>query len=148
MRIKMKLLAFDFGTKKIGVAVGQTITKTAEPLNLIKIKNNMPDWIKIKKLKKEWEPNLIILGLPLNMNNTEQIFTKKTKKFANNLRNILNIPVELHDERLTTIEAKINILNNLEHKNLKKINIDSYSAVLILESWLKNNKNKFKHKNR
>ncbi|WP_115956024.1 Holliday junction resolvase RuvX [Candidatus Purcelliella pentastirinorum] len=144
----MKLLAFDFGTKKIGVAVGQTITKTAEPLNLIKIKNNMPDWIKIKKLKKEWEPNLIILGLPLNMNNTEQIFTKKTKKFANNLRNILNIPVELHDERLTTIEAKINILNNLEHKNLKKINIDSYSAVLILESWLKNNKNKFKHKNR
>ncbi|WDI79144.1 Holliday junction resolvase RuvX [Candidatus Purcelliella pentastirinorum] len=144
----MKLLAFDFGTKRIGVAVGQTITKTAEPLNLIKIKNNMPDWIKIKKLKKEWEPNLIILGLPLNMNNTEQIFTKKTKKFANNLRNILNIPVELHDERLTTIEAKINILNNLEHKNLKKINIDSYSAVLILESWLKNNKNKFKHKNK
>ncbi|WDI78553.1 Holliday junction resolvase RuvX [Candidatus Purcelliella pentastirinorum] len=144
----MKLLAFDFGTKKIGVAVGQTITKTAEPLNLIKIKNNMPDWIKIKKLKKEWEPNLIILGLPLNMNNTEQIFTRKTKKFANKLRNILNIPVELHDERLTTIEAKINILNNLEHKNLKKINIDSYSAVLILESWLKNNKNQFKNKNK
>lgn len=144
----MKLLALDFGTKKIGVAVGQTVTKTAEPLNLIKIKNNIPDWKEIYKLKKEWAPNIIILGLPLNMNDTEQTFTKQTKKFANKLQKFLNLPVELHDERLTTIEAKINILNNKKNKNFKKINIDSYSAVLILESWLKTTNIHLKKKNK
>ena len=79
------VLAFDFGTKSIGVAVGQEITGTASPLAALKARDGIPDWNVIEKLYEEWQPQLVVVGLPLNMDGTEQEVTQRAKKFANRL---------------------------------------------------------------
>jgi len=78
----MNILSFDFGTKNIGVAVGQHLTATAYPLNSISVKQGNSHWYLIKKLIIEWQPDTIIVGLPLNIDGSQQIITKKAKKFA------------------------------------------------------------------
>ncbi|WWO97580.1 MAG: Holliday junction resolvase RuvX [Candidatus Dasytiphilus stammeri] len=131
------LLGLDFGTRYIGVAVGQTLTKTASPLlPSIKVNKGIPDWMKIKKIISEWCPNKIIIGLPINMDGSEQLLTIQTRFFAKNLYNLFTIPVDLYDERLTTVEAKNQLFIHRGYRGLKKSNIDSLAAVLILESCL------------
>ncbi len=83
------LLAFDFGTKSIGVAVGQEITGTARPLTSLKASDGRPDWQQIEKLLKEWQPQLVIVGLPLNMDGTEQLVTSQARNFANRFMAVL-----------------------------------------------------------
>lgn len=100
------LLAFDFGTKSIGVAVGQRITGTARPLPAIKAQDGTPDWNLIERLLKEWQPDEIIVGLPLNMDGTEQPLTARARKFANRIHGRFGVEVKLHDERLSTVEAR------------------------------------------
>ncbi|WWP00262.1 MAG: Holliday junction resolvase RuvX [Candidatus Dasytiphilus stammeri] len=130
-------LGFDFGTRNIGVAVGQTLTKTASPLlPSIKVNKGIPDWIKIKKLLSEWCPNKIIVGLPINMDGSQQLLTIQTQCFAKNIYNLFTIPVDLYDERLTTVEAKNQLFINRGYRGLNKSNIDSLAAALILESFL------------
>jgi putative Holliday junction resolvase len=73
------LLAFDFGTKSIGVAIGQRVTGTARPLNALKAQDGTPDWKLIEKLLKEWQPEAVIVGLPLNMDGTEQPLTARAQ---------------------------------------------------------------------
>ena len=75
------LLGFDFGTKSIGVATGQMITATAQPLDAIKANDGIPNWNIVEKVIKEWLPDLVIIGLPLNMDGTEQPITQRAKKF-------------------------------------------------------------------
>ncbi|CAL4325182.1 Putative pre-16S rRNA nuclease [Buchnera aphidicola (Thelaxes suberi)] len=129
------IMAFDFGTKKIGIAVGQTITRTASYLKSIPAKQGFPEWKLIHKVIIEWQPSSIIVGLPLNYNGDVQHITKKTKKFAIIMQKKFNIPTFLHDERLTTKSAKSYLFHIGGFKNLKKKKIDGLSAVLILESW-------------
>ncbi|WP_343190284.1 Holliday junction resolvase RuvX [Buchnera aphidicola (Mollitrichosiphum nigrofasciatum)] len=131
----MIILGFDYGTKNIGVAVGQRITKTAQSLKNISIKNNRPNWIEIENLLKEWNPKKIIVGLPLNINGSKQEITKKVENFAKIIYKKYNITVLLHDERFTTKEAKSILFQQGGFKALNK-KIHSISAVLILESWL------------
>lgn len=131
-------MSFDYGTKNIGVAIGQKITNTGNILKSVKIKKNFLDWKKIEKIIKYWNPKTIIVGLPLNMNGTEQKITKKTKNFAKKIKKKFNLKVFLHDERLSTIEAK-NILFSSGDKKLTKNKIDSTAALIILESWLSKN---------
>ncbi len=100
------LLAFDFGTKSIGVAVGQRITGTARPLPAIKAQDGTPDWNIIERLLKEWQPDEIIVGLPLNMDGTEQPLTARARNFANRIHGRFGVDVKLHDERLRTVEAR------------------------------------------
>jgi putative Holliday junction resolvase len=129
------LIAFDFGTDSIGAAIGQEITATASPLTSFKAKEGVPDWQQIEKLLKEWRPDLIIVGLPLNMDGTEQPLTVKAKKFANQIHGRFGYQVALHDERLTTVEAKSHLFHSGGYRALNKGKIDAASAVLILESW-------------
>lgn len=136
----MIILAFDFGTKNIGVAIGQNITYTAHALNCIQVKKGIPDWNKINTLITCWMPKLIIVGYPLNMNGSKQKFTKKTIIFSKLLKKRFHIDVELHDERLTTIESKSILYMQGGYKKLKKNYIDALSAALILESWFQKNK--------
>lgn len=131
----MIVIAFDFGIKNIGVAVGENITKKARPLNIFNAHNGNPNWINIKNLFQYWEPKCIIVGLPLNIDGTKQNITNKSEKFASLLKSKFNIPVKMHDERLTTVEAKSIIFNKGGFKALKKKYIHSYSAAIILESW-------------
>ena len=134
----MTLLSFDFGTKSIGVAVGQQLTGTARPLTAIKAQDGVPDWNIIEKLLKEWQPNLVIVGLPLNMDGTEQPLTARARKFANRLHGRFGVQVELHDERLSTVEARADLFARGGFRALNKGSVDSLSAVIILESWFEN----------
>ncbi|MFP2516024.1 Holliday junction resolvase RuvX [Buttiauxella agrestis] len=129
------LLAFDFGTKSIGVAVGQRITGTARPLTAIKAQDGTPDWNVIEKILKEWQPDEVIVGLPLNMDGTEQPLTARARKFANRLHGRFGVKVALQDERLSTVEARAGLFEHGGFRALNKGSIDSASAVIILESW-------------
>ena len=130
------LLGFDFGTKSIGVATGQMITATAQPINAIKANDGIPNWDIVAKVIKEWQPDLVVVGLPLNMDGTEQAITQRAKKFANRLNGRFGVKTALQDERLTTASAKEFIFERGGFKALDKGKIDSVSAALILESWM------------
>ena len=80
----MQILAFDFGTKKIGVAVGQTKTRTSSPLEIIRVKNNSINWENICSIVDEWNPELILVGKPLNMDGTESAIMEKVNSFLTN----------------------------------------------------------------
>lgn len=134
----MTLLAFDFGTKSIGVAIGQQLTGTARPLAALKAQDGTPDWTKIEALLKEWQPDRVVVGLPLNMDGTEQPLTVRARKFANRIHGRFGVQVDLHDERLSTIEARAELFERGGFRALSKGSVDSLSAVIILESWFEN----------
>lgn len=137
----MLIISFDYGTRNIGVAIGQKITGTANTLlDTIKVINGIPNWKEIKKVLKEWKPSIAIIGLPLNMNGTEQNTSMMARKFALKLNKKYNIKIEMHDERLSTIEAKnkLFLIGGIKCINKKKVN--SISASFILESWMRLNK--------
>ena len=134
----MTLLAFDFGTKSIGVAIGQQLTGTARPLAALKAQDGTPDWTKIEALLKEWQPDRVVEGLPLNMDGTEQPLTVRARKFANRIHGRFGVQVDLHDERLSTIEARAELFERGGFRALSKGSVDSLSAVIILESWFEN----------
>jgi putative Holliday junction resolvase len=130
------VLGFDFGMKNIGVAVGQELTGTASPLTALKARDGIPDWDQIKKLLDEWRPDLLVVGLPLNMDGTEQAMTAAARRFGNRLHGRFNIPVEWQDERLSTYEAldQMGIRSKMDSR--QRNNVDRISAQLILQSWL------------
>ena len=133
------LLGFDFGTKSIGVATGQMITATAQPIHAIKANDGIPNWDIVEKVIKEWQPDLVVVGLPLNMDGSEQPITQRAKKFANRLNGRFGVKTALQDERLTTASAKEFIFERGGFKALDKGKVDSVSAALILESWMESN---------
>lgn len=129
------LMAFDFGTKSIGVAIGQEVTGTARPLTAFKAQDGVPDWNQVEKMLNEWQPDLLVVGLPLNMDGTEQELTARARKFANRLHGRFGKPVELQDERLSTVEARADLFERGGFRALNKGQVDATSAVIILESW-------------
>ena len=129
------LLGFDFGTRSIGVAIGQRITGTARPLAAIKAQDGTPDWNVIARLLKEWQPETVIVGLPLNMDGTEQPLTARARNFANKIHGRFGVPITLHDERLSTVEARAGLFEHGGFRALNKGSVDSASAVVILESY-------------
>jgi putative Holliday junction resolvase len=129
------VMGIDFGTGSIGFAIGQTLTGTASPIGALKAKDGTPDWQQVEKLLKEWQPDLVVVGLPLNMDGTEQPMTVRAKKFANRLHGRFGVQVTTHDERLTTTDAKAHLFESGGYRNLKKGNVDAQSAVVILESY-------------
>ena len=134
--MSLTLLGFDYGTKSIGVAVGQQITGSARPLLALKANEGVPNWDQIEALLKEWQPDLLVVGLPLNMDGTEQDISRRARKFANRLHGRFGIKVELQDERLTTTDARARLFDAGGYKPLGKGAVDAVSAQLILESWM------------
>ncbi|MCG9711282.1 Holliday junction resolvase RuvX [Shewanella insulae] len=132
------VLGFDFGTKSIGVAVGQQITGSATPLASLKANDGIPRWEEIEALIKEWKPDLIVVGLPLNMDGTEQEMTQRARKFANRISGRFGVKTATQDERLTTADAKARLFEMGGYKALSKGQVDSMSAVLIIESYFEN----------
>ena len=130
-------LGFDFGLKRIGVAVGQRLTRSANPVTILKAENGIPDWEKIKELIETWEVSVLVVGIPYNMDGSEQPITYAASKFAKKLKLKPGLPVHTVDERLTTIEAKRFWFEQKFQKNVKlPRQFDSYAATLILEQWL------------
>ena len=133
------VIGFDFGKKYIGVAVGQEITGSASPLGSIKAKEGIPNWDSLSNYLKEWQPDLVVVGLPLNMDGSEQQLTLDAKKFGNRISGRFGLTVEFQDERLTTADAKERLFAQGGYRNLKKENIDAESAALIIESFFEAN---------
>lgn len=135
MKKAQTVLAFDYGTRHIGVAIGQSITKTARPLKPLKANDGIPHWDDIDKLIKEWQPDLLVVGLPLNMDGSPSTMTTRTEKFSRRLHGRWGLEVINMDERLSSFEAKGEIIEHKSSRDFKKQNVDSISAKLILESW-------------
>lgn len=130
------IMAFDYGTKSIGSAIGQTITGTASALKAFKAKDGIPNWQDIENQLKEWQPDLIVVGLPTDMQGQDlKEITARARKFANRLHGRFGYQVELHDERLSTAEARAELFEQGGYKALSKGNVDCQSAVVILESF-------------
>ncbi|HEY2451443.1 MAG TPA: Holliday junction resolvase RuvX [Scandinavium sp.] len=129
------LIGIDFGTRSIGVAVGQRITGTARPLGALKAQDGTPDWTAVEKILKEWQPEAVVVGLPLNMDGTEQPLTARARNFANKIHGRFGVKIILHDERLSTVEARAGLFEHGGYRALNKGKVDSASAVVILESF-------------
>lgn len=127
------LLGFDYGTHKIGVAVGQSLTATATPLTTLSVANRRPDWDKIAALLDEWRPEALVVGHPFEMTDREANNADGAKRFARQLHGRFYLPVHMADERLTSREAWSR-LGSTAGKDPTRV--DSFAAKLILETWL------------
>ena len=125
------LIAFDFGEKRIGIAIGQTVTCTAAPLETIPVRGTRPDWNAIDRIIRAWKPDALVVGLPLNMDGTDQWITARARRFANRLHARSGLPVHLADERLSTREAWTRLIESGSRRG----GPDPVAAQVILEGW-------------
>lgn len=134
--LKKIFLGFDFGYKRIGVAVGQALTSSASPLSTLQAKQGQPNWDTVQQLIKEWEPSAMIVGLPTCVDGSELYTTPAARGFARQLRKRFALPVHLVDERFSTVEARSQLFAEGGYRKIKASQIDSYAACVILEQWL------------
>lgn len=130
------LLGIDFGTKRIGLSVGQTLTQTATPIDPVHVKNDTINWQQFDQVMKKWHIKAIVIGIPLNIDGTNQKITTLTQAFAQQLKERYQCPLFGMDERLTSVEARQQLFDQGGYKLLKKHSIDSIAAQMILEAWL------------
>lgn len=126
------VLGFDFGMRRIGVAVGTREPLQTRPLTCLSARNGVPNWDDVLKLVSEWEVHALVIGSPLNMDGSTQTTTFAAKRFANKLADKCRLTAYLVDERLTSVEAR----RTIKEQGLP-FDVDSYSAKLILEQWLR-----------
>lgn len=126
-------LGFDFGTQRIGVAVGQTVTQTARPLTIIPVRKSQPDWMAIEALIQQWHPTVLVVGLPLDKDGSEQAVTKAARQFAEALNQRFQLPVEQVDERYSSVAARSVAREQSRSSNER---IDDLAAQIILQDWL------------
>lgn len=134
------LLGFDFGMKRIGVAIAQMVTQSARPLATIKASKGLPDWTALTILIEKWRPDALIVGIPLNMDGSLQAMSQHAKDFALSLQERFHLPVYEMDERLTTKAAREHLFNEGGYQALQNGQVDQVAAQFILEDWLKANK--------
>jgi putative Holliday junction resolvase len=132
-------LAFDYGLRHIGVAVGQSITGTAKPLPVLKANDGVPSWDAIAAIIREWQPGYLVIGLPLNMDGSTSELSQRAEKFARRLQGRFQIPIAMCDERLSSFAAKGEIIERNGSRDFRENNVDSLAAVIILESWFREN---------
>ena len=128
------IMGFDYGTQKIGIAIGQRVTRTANPVAIVRAENGKPDWTHLELLIEEWKPRQFVVGYPLNMDDSESEMSELVKRFSSQLQKRYSLPTHFMDERLSTFEAR---QNNHTNCNSRKLEFDDIAAVLILESWLR-----------
>lgn len=136
------ILGFDFGTRRIGVAVGQELTATARGLTTIANQSNLqPDWQAIGRLIAEWQPALLVVGMPHSMDDSPHPLADTVKDFGDQLKQRYNLPVEWIDEKLSSVEAEQMLATGDYSRQQKKdkAEIDRLAAEIILQSWLNTN---------
>ena len=129
-------LGFDFGYKRIGVAVGQLLTCSATPLSTLSAHIGVPDWHAVAKMISEWTPQALIVGIPTRIDGGELYTTLAARKFAKELHKRFSLPVHLVDERLSTVEAREQLFAQGGYRKIKQSEVDSIAACVILEQWL------------
>jgi putative Holliday junction resolvase len=143
MNSNTRILGFDYGSKRIGIATGNTITATSQPLITVLSTSSGPDWREIEKIINEWKPGLLVVGLPISMDSKETDISRKARKFGASLSGRFKLDVIYVDERLTSTEAD-RIIKNMtpEGKKISKKHIsmrDNLAAQLILETYFEDN---------
>lgn len=132
------IIAFDFGHRRIGVAVGQTLTGSATPLAVVPVANK-PDWNAITVIVKEWKPAAIVVGLPLAEEGGETDMSKGARRFGRQLEGRFGVPVLFEDERLTSFGAEERFVSARARGEMRKKDAafkDAIAAQIILENWL------------
>lgn len=138
------LLGFDYGSKRIGVAVGQELTRTSRALCTLTNSRQGPDWAAIAELIQEWQPDLLIVGQPHNMDDERtHALAEPIQDFGNQLQQRYNLPVAWADERLSSLEAEAQLAGSGKSRSSKrdKANIDKLAAAIILQTWLNHQAN-------
>ncbi len=135
----MRLLAFDFGFRRIGVATGQTITGTAQPETTLQMPDRQLPWSQLDDLIRQWRPDALVVGIPYHMDGKPHELTEACQAFAVELQQRAGLPVHRVDERLTSndAEAAYRAQRQQGRKRADKTAIDALAAKIILESWLR-----------
>ena len=132
-------LAFDFGTKRIGTAVGEGRLQTAQPLGVINNNNGTPDWQAVDQLLEQWQPSDLVVGWPLTESGEEQSITGHVKGFIKRLEKRYSLPVHKADERFSSMAAQQEIKRLRQTGQRKRktshADVDTLAAALILEQW-------------
>ncbi|HSG88352.1 MAG TPA: Holliday junction resolvase RuvX [Pseudomonadales bacterium] len=125
-------VAFDWGLRSIGTAVGQTLTKTARPLQTLPARDGIPNWDAVNLLLEEWRPDVVVVGLPLELDGTESEFCASVRRFGRRIAGRFGHIVEFQDERHSTQEARARATENAHRRELHDL-----AAQVILEDWLR-----------
>ena len=136
------VIAFDFGLKRTGVAVGNTLTGSATPECTITSKDEQPNWQIISKLIDDWKPSQVVVGMPVELDGTENPLKKRIDRFCNQLNGRYNLPVDQENEQFSSIEAAgrlKQLRQSGRKKKVKKEEVDKIAASIILESWMQKN---------
>ena len=133
------VLAFDFGQRRIGVACGDTVSRTAAPLDAVPASSAGPRWEMIETLLREWQPALAVVGLPYNVDGSDSAMTQAAREFAAELQRRYRLPVVLVDERYSSREAEARLKSaresGLRRRRVVKADVDAAAACVILERW-------------
>jgi putative Holliday junction resolvase len=136
-------LGFDYGRRRIGVAVGGSATGRATPLAVVRCRQDGPDWAAIADLVDEWRPDRMVVGLPYNDDGSESEMTRLARRFAGRLQARFRIPSELVDERLSSREAEDRLRGEraagTRRRRVRKEDVDMGAAAVILQGWLDHN---------
>ncbi|MGH8782895.1 Holliday junction resolvase RuvX [Paraburkholderia sp.] len=126
------LLAFDYGEKRIGVAIGNALTRSARPLAVLQNLNRIHRFEAVGKLISEWQPDMLVVGLPMHKDGTPHTMTQLAKRFGNQLNGRFNLPVTWVDERYSSVEAEAGIREGTAHTDM----VDAEAARIILQQYL------------
>ena len=129
-------LGFDYGSKHLGIAVGGSASGRAEPLATASVHQGIPDWPLLDRLISEWQPAALIVGLPLNMDDSENAMSRAARKFGHRLQGRYNLPVHMVDERLTSVDAKNTLVESRVPWKQRKARVDKLAAQNILQAYL------------
>lgn len=136
-RKNILMMGFDYGTKQIGIAIGQTLTATASPLATVSVRNHKPDWKHLNELIYKWQPQALIVGLPQHTDGKVSVLTEAVNSFVQELEQRYRLPVHKIDETLSTVEAAR--MSHNAHQKKENKNINAIAAQVILETWIADN---------
>ena len=133
------VVAFDFGLKRIGIAAGDTLTRTASPRAAVAVTQAGPDWNFIERMVREVHPRLLVVGAPYNADGTPSALTRAARRFASELGERFGLTVEMVDERWSSLEASAELkarrASGERRRRVRKEDIDSAAAAVILQRW-------------
>ncbi|CAM5246330.1 Holliday junction resolvase RuvX [Rhodanobacter lindaniclasticus] len=133
------VLGFDVGSRLTGVAIGNRLTATARALGVVPVREGQPDWQRLDALQREWQPDTLVVGLPLTLEGTEQPASRRARAFAGQLRQRYGVPVLLVDERHSSRDAAQRFAAGRAaglRRRRDAAGIDAEAAAVILERWL------------
>lgn len=142
--LNTRVIGFDYGLKRIGVAMGNTQTGTSEGLATVRAKDGLPDWSVVENLIGRWLPSLLVVGLPLNMDGSEGAMAGKARKFGQLIRRRFDLEVVFVDERLSTVHAdELLVASTPPGKSLRRKRLklrDPLAAELIIRTYLEDHR--------